>query len=570
MGKMAAFIKKHKILIIIVAVVVLLAAAYFISKNISKKAGASGGQAETTVQVMRGDISVTISGTGTVEPIARYDIIPLVKGNILEAPFEEGMQVKKDDLLYRIDDSDLSYNIRKSENNIKKMELSNQDTLKSAANQVVTAPADGRITSLTVREGEQVGNNSRLGEIVNDKRITALVPFHKTQADKIKPGQKAWLEIESYFWSIEGTVTYVSNTPVPVAGGGAVYNVEIEIENPGAFSEGMEVKGVVETAEGKVYSASTGTTSFAEKKSVFSQTSGKVKKLYVKENEWVKAGQKILEIENESIDNTIYKNSLDLEDAKLSLDALKKQLDDYYILSPTDGTVIKKYYKEGDTVNNTGGNVILMTVADLSKMVFTVDVDELDVAKVAVGQKVNVTADALPDVTFEGKVTNVAMEGKSQNGVTTYPVEITISEPGQLRPGMNVNAEILVQSKSNVLYLPVAAVTKMGGKTFVTLADDSGKEPPERAQALQGENRRPDGNKSAPGPQNARGRQLREVTVGINNDDYIEIVSGLNEGDVVYMPLASGTGAMQGGFGRPGGSMGFPGGPGGGTVIRMR
>jgi multidrug efflux pump subunit AcrA (membrane-fusion protein) len=82
----------------------------------------------------------------------------------------------------------------------------------------------------------------------------------------------------------------------------------------------------------------------------------------------VTKGQKILVLENDSLDNTIYRNSLDLKDAQIQLDSQIKQLDDYNILSPIDGVVVKKNYKEGDTINNASSNTILMAVEALERV----------------------------------------------------------------------------------------------------------------------------------------------------------------------------------------------------------
>lgn len=567
--------------------------AYYGYNRMTVAANAQNTAREMTAKVVRGNLEVVISGTGTVQPISSYDIVPLVKGNIINAPFEEGMEVKAGDLLYKIDDSDLSYNIEKAQNNIEKLKINNQESVDSMNNLVVYAPCDGRITNFTINEGEQIGNNSKIADVVDDKHITATIPYHGPQVEKIKVGQKAQLAVQDFMWYIDGEVKYVSNTAKPVAGGGALYNVEIEIDNPGAFAEGMEVTGIVKGPDGDIFGASQGTTRYSNNKPVFAQTAGKVKEVYVKNDEWVKAGQKILALKNDNLNNTIYKNSLDLKDLQLSLDAQKKQLNNYNILSPINGTVIKKYYKAGDTINNNNANTILMTVADMTKMVFTIDVDELDVAKVALGQKVNITADAIPDTNFSGEITSVAMVGNSQNGVTTYPVQVTIKAPGQLKPGMNVNAQILVESKKDVLYLPIAAVTKVGDKTFVYVKDEGtgnnlagidkqqgGQSPRKAPDDLQnGQQRAARRNENGSRRQDAitSGRQLREVVVGINNDNYIEIVSGLNEGETVYLPSVStnnNTGNNSGARNMPGGGMGFPGGgmgfPDGGASGRTR
>ena len=290
---------------------------------------------------------------------------------------------------------------------------------------------------------------------------------------------------------------------------------------------------------------------------------------------------------------------MDLKDLQYTLDSQMKELENYNIISPIDGVVIMKDAKVGDTVNNQSGNVILMTVADMSKMVFELAVDELDIAKVKVGQLASIEADALPNEKFEGRVTNISLEGNSQNGVTTYTVEITIDEPGNLKPGMNVNAEIMVEHKNDILYLPMAAITMIRNNAYVYLDSNDAQEAGQFGRRIsedtennegvagnagegespnfkmtdkerkqleekasenipeqQGKRRAPTGGGGVQQPNIQKdskkqqegveeqpeiiktndSRLMKRVEVGINNEDYIEIVSGLQEGDTVILP----------------------------------
>lgn len=575
--KLKKYIKKF---IIVVVIVAIAGAGVYFSLKIYSNRNVQTAVKEMTVKVTRGDIDVTLTGTGTVEPIARYDIVPLVTGSILSAPFEEGDKVKKGDLLYEIDSSDLSYNIKKAQNAIERLKINSQNVEENIRNMEVVAPCDGRITNLTVKEGEEVSSNKTIAEIVNDKQIIATVPYNQSQIKYIKVGQQAQILFPDLMQYIDGTVKWVSSTPKAGDGGYIQYDVEIVIDNPGAIAPGMEVTGIIKAENGDIVSPLNGTTGYYTEQAVLAKTSGKVKQVFVKNNEWVKAGQKILSIENDDLYDTVKTNSLEMEDSKISLDAQLKKLKDYNILSPIDGTVIKKYYKAGDTIGNSSDSKILMTVADLSKMVFTMDVDELDIAKVSVGQKVKVTADALPNEVFEGEVTNVSMEGETSNGVTIYPVEVTISEPGNLKPGMNVNAEIQVESKKDVLILPLSAITKVGNKSFVFVKTDGPAEG--QAEKRSGPRNVPDGAEGAVKVADAEkragsgrkdmaagGRRRVEVVVGVSNDEYIEIVSGLKEGDEVYLTSTStsqrnnnaerpgmpGGGGFMGGGGPPPGGM---------------
>lgn len=577
--------------------------AFYTYKTFFSRDNAQAGMREMTAKATRGDLSVSISGTGTVQPISRYDIVPLIKGNIISAPFDDGMNVKAGDLLYRIDDSDLSFNIEKSENNIEKMKMSNQTTFDSIEKLDVTSPVEGRISNFTLTAGDQVGSNSKIADIYDHKNLTTTISFNESQTKNIKVGQSAQVLVGQFLRYFDGTVKYVNYAPKPSSDGSALCDVEVSFESPGGLVEGMATSVVIRTDIGDITNTNTGVITYTNKKQIVAETSGKVKQVLVKDGEWVTVGQKLIVLDNDSLSTTSRKNTLDLKDAQLSLDAQKKQLNDYNILSPINGKVIKKYYKAGDTINNGNSSTILMTVADMTKMIFDISVDELDIAKVAVGQKVVVTADALPGTTFAGEVSSVLLEGKSSNGVTVYPVQVTIPAPGKLIPGMNVNAKIMVENKKNVLNIPMSAVTKLGNKAYVWVKagdsaagsqekavsgdryEASGLQPADSGSAdqarqqrrqsggTQGSSRQGGGTgfaaaSSSSNSASMEGRQRREVVIGINNDSSIEIVSGLSEGETVYLPSASSNSSSRSNTPNVmGGGMSFPG---GGGNVRIR
>ena len=130
---------------------------------------------------------------------------------------------------------------------------------------------------------------------------------------------------------------------------------------------------------------------------------------------------------------------------------------------------------------------------------------------VKIGQEVKVTIDAISDTEKEpiiGTVSEIALEGTSMNSVTTYPVTISLEGNDSIKMGMNCSAEIIIESKENILTIPVEAVTTREDKYFVTLEDGTEK----------------------------------EVETGIYDEDNIEIVSGLEEGQSVILPqLVKGT-----------------------------
>ena len=144
------------------------------------------------------------------------------------------------------------------------------------------------------------------------------------------------------------------------------------------------------------------------------------------------------------------------------------------------------------------------------------NIDELDISSVKVGQTVQISADAFENQEFTGKVTNVSLEGTSSNGVTYYPVTVTLDEVGGLLPGMNVDGTIIVDSAENALAVPADALQR-GNKVYVK--DDSVTEAQGRVPA---------------------GFREVKVETGLISSDYVEITSGdLQEGDVVYVAESS-------------------------------
>lgn len=554
----------NKIIIFLVVLIVGFGGYYGYNKWIANKVS-NNNQNQATVAVARGDLSVKISGTGTVRPIQRYEIVSLVTGTILSAPFEEGMQVKAGDLLYQFDNSDAYISIEKLKNSIAKFKLTDKQNEEEIKNLEVTAPFDGRIINFSVKEGDNIGG--KIADIVDDTKLVARVPFNASQVQKIQVGQDAQVIVAEYMQYIDGKVISKSSSGNPSSDGSILYNVEIEIKNGGALVPGTQVRAIAKTSQGDMISPTEGPLEYAKEQAIYAETSGIVKKVYVQNNERITAGQKILELENDDVLVNRDKNYLELQDLQLNLEQQQKELEDYRIVSPIDGIVVEKNAKAGDTINNKDNNV-LMVVADMSKMVFSMDIDELDISKVKIGQNVEVTADALPGKKFEGKVSNIAAEGQSSNGVTTYEVEVTIENYGELRSGMNVNAEILVQNKENVLYLPMAAVQKSKGKTFVFVKNSNdlkNTSVKNNTQTLKSSS------KQSEAATNVNDRIMKQVEVGINNDQYIEIVSGLTEGEEVLLPYtpsqlsSSNRNGMMGGIPGMGGMPREPGG-----TVRLR
>lgn len=217
------------------------------------------------------------------------------------------------------------------------------------------------------------------------------------------------------------------------------------------------------------------------------------------------------------------------------------------IVAPADGTITSISVQAGDRA---AAGKAVAHITNYSDLQTVIQVDELDIPKVQVGQNVTLKVNSFPDASYTGKVTDVAKEGTVSNGVSSFNVTIHIDNPKDLKIGMTAEASILTDSKDNVLYVPVEAVHTQENQKFVLVQSSSSSN-------------------------NKESMQRKVVKTGIHNEDAVEITEGLQEGEHVQLPMAvQGNGAnntnnkQRGFMMSPGGGMG--GGFGGGGMNRNR
>ena len=462
-----------------------------------------------TKEIKYGSINVQISGDGVIEPLERYDITPLVYGNIEECNFNETDLVKKDDVLYKFESFTVENSIKKLENNLQKL-LINQDKLKKDLKKVnVVAPHSGRLSGFNIKKGENVSSMA-VAQIIDDSYYTAQVFFNKSQIEKMYIGQEAVVVIPDVMAGDKGNITKISDSFIPQTNGVSLYSVEITINKKLSITEGTGAYAIIDG----IQSVGNGKIKEFERYSVVPEISGKVKEVYFCNNDYVTQGQTLFVLDDENYLRQIKDGEIDIENARLSLEATKKDLEDYSVKSPIDGVVLSKEYKAGDSINSNYKGTSLMVVANMSKVKFDMEIDELDIAKVKKGQDVEVTADALVGETFLGKVTSVAAEGTSVNGVTNYTVEVTIDEPRDLKSGMNVDAIIIIEKKDDVLLVPSLAINKEGNKYYVNVYSKDTEQ-----------------------------SERRYIEVGVSDSQNVEVLSGLSEGEQVLSNSSSGLGS---------------------------
>ena len=499
----------------------------------------------TTAAVERRDITAEITGSGSLEAANSYSVTSLVDGTILADYFEEGDQVDEDTVLYDIDSSDMASSLEQSEISLSQAQRSYNNKLKDLADLTVTAPKAGQVVDIAVEAGDDVSAGQTVATIRDSDTMTLKVPFLADEAAGFYVGQSAQVTLDSTFEVLNGTVTEVSGVDQVLTGNVIVRDVTIQVSNPGGLSTSQTGSATVDGCA----SASGGSFSYLAERSVTAEVSGTVASIHVSEGDRLSQGGAILTLTSDNLEDELQSAAEALRNAELSLESRYDQLDNYTITSPISGTVIDKNYNAGENIE-TGQT--LCSIYDLSYLTLTLNVDELDISNIQVGQQVLITAEAVEGRTYTGVVTKVSVAGTSSSGTTTYPVTIRIDETDGLLPGMNVDATITLDSAGGVLAIPSAALNR--GNTVLVTADS-----PSAANGTLMEGIGGDSEQYYSVP----------VEVGVSDDSYIEIISGLQEGDTVaYIPTtSSGSFEMGSMMMIPGGGMGsvtISGGPGGG------
>ena len=498
--------KKKRWLKILIVLVVVAAVVVGCVSNMTKNVNNQLSSSYLVATAARQDLTVSVSGTATLQPADSYNVTTLLSGDIVSAPFEEGDLVAKDTLLYTMDSSDAQDSMDRAQISVQQAQLAYQQAQEALH---PTATISGTVSEIYVHNGESVNAGAQLAKIVANTELSIDFLFPFAAPSDFYVGQSATVFVDGYAGSQMGTVTYVSNSSAITSNGKQAVSVRVRLNNPGAVSDAVTASAVI----GNYSSYGQSPVSMPASTIVYAAGSGTVNDFTKLAGSTVTKGEVLCTVESETIRDQIENARLSLQSAQLSASTAADSVDDYNIKSPISGTVIEKNFKAGDKVDGASSGT-LAVIYDLSYLKLEMAVAELDIGKVEVGQRVEITADALEGQTFEGVVDKVSINGTTTNGFTNYPVTIIIEDYGDLKPGMNVSAEIIGEEIPNALCIPVDAVDR--GNTVTV---------------------------PGPGALNEDGTavvditklETKEVTLGRSDDEYVEVTGGLEAGDVVLI-----------------------------------
>ena len=508
--KVAAFFRKNWKWMVPVACVAVLGGWFILRPDRAQDANVDVSYVQTTPE--KRDLSNSLSGTGTLNPANTYNVKSLVAGKVLTSTIEEGDIVEEGTVLYTVDASDATTKAEQASITLQQAQRSYDKTVDR---QYVRAEVAGVVATLKVAKGDEVTSGQEVAVIRDSSKMVLQLEFPAADAAAFSVGQSADVTLDGTFETLTGTVTAVTGTDALSTGNLLTRTVTITVRNAGGLTTAQAATATING----VSCIAAKCFEYQAERTLTTLAAGTVTAINVQEGGAVNKDDIVLQISGEDLTEAIQSAAETLRSAELNMDNLQEAMNNYTVTSPISGTIIEKNAKAGDALT---AGADLCTIYDLSYLVMVINVDELQVSDVSVGQSVQVTADAVPDKTYTGTVTRVSMKGASNGGTTTYPVTVRIDETEGLRPGMNANAEIVIAEAKNALAVPNAAIVR-GGYVLVT------KDSPSAANA--------DPDMIAP-----EGYVYVPVKIGVSDDDYTQIISGVTGNDTVaYDPSSVST-----------------------------
>jgi HlyD family secretion protein len=516
--------------------IILLIIGYFVYPRIFKKESLR----YVLGEVQRGSLEIKVSGSGEIIPIEEINVKSKVGGEVIFLNVKEGDKVYQGQVLAKIDSRNLEKTIKDQEILIKNLELAiesaklnlqklnfqYQNTLRGddynkALNQGISILTDFYsfypifIEDLRkiyfYKDFENYDNNLKYYESYNPSFVG------KTQKLEFNYNilRTKYVELSDNFKNIsiqnEAKEKIIKDS----------YNLVLanyDLVNEGRemiryLKEDLTLKNATHEKENIINNHFQKLTNYLNSLAQYKQN---LLDVISKINSYHDVVDNY-EFDKKNLELSIKQKEIDLEQAKKKLDDLKEDLNDYYITAPLSGILSTLNIKKGDLI---ASNQIIGTIITNQKIA-KISLNEIDAAKVKVGQIAILTFDALPDLRIKGKVIEISPVGKEEQGVASYDVKISLEkENREIKPGMSVNAEIIVDRKENVLLVPNSAIKsdKMGKYVEVVKNYEI-----ERKKLFE----------SVAISQNLI--EKRYIKPGISNDEFTEVLEGLEEGEIIIV-----------------------------------
>ncbi len=498
------------VLIVVLVVALALGAGVFYLRQQVDAQFASELAEVLSYEVTTGTISTVVSGSGTLTQVDLESLTVPAGVDITEITVSAGDTVETGDVLATVDMSSVMTALADLQAELDDLDDEISDAKGDEVSSTITAGISGRVKLLYAESGTDVSacmaENGALAVLSLDGYMAVDI-----QTDALSRGDTVTVILddgEEYTGTVESAVN--GSATILLTDNGPAYGQTATV-----YTEGGS-----EAGSGTLYIHSPlSITGYA----------GTVSRVYVSENTKVYSTTTLFYLTDTSFSanyDTLLRNRETLEEELLELLTIYR---DGAVLSPMDGMVSSIDYTSSSA---TGSATSLLTLYPNISMSVTIGVDETDILSLEVGQEAEVVVSSVSDDTLTGVVTEISQEASTSTGVTQYSAVITLDKVDGMLAGMTASVDVKIEGVDDALIIPLEALHQTSAIYYVYTSYD------EESGEYGG---------------------MVEVTTGMQNSSYVEILSGLSEGDTVYYTEETTTFSF-GGMGNFSGSSDFSGG----------
>ena len=487
-------LRRRKVLrtvLITIAVIaaILITTVIVLTRKVEKRFAAAAAEVQS-YQVTTGTIHTIVSGTGVLTEEDLEEITVPSGVEITEVVVDAGDTVRKGDLLATVDLATVMTSLTSLQDQMNDLDKDINAAKGDKASTQISAGVSGRVKIIHAEAGDDVSlcmaEHGALAVLSLDGFMAADL-----ETDKLSKGDLVSVTRDNGT-VLEGKVSSAAGgkATVLVTDNGPMYDEEISVST----ADGT----VIGTAKLYIHNP-LGVTGYA----------GTVSTVTAKENAAVSNGSPLFTLKNTSFSanyDTLLRNRADLEEILLELLTLYR---DGALLAPMDGVISTVEFDDSADATYTaasGETNVLTLYPDLA-MTITIGVDETDILALKEDQEAEITVSSVGEEIYPGTVSDISKVADTSTGVTQYSAEIFLDKASGMLPGMTAEVDVKIQGTENALIIPVEALHQTSTGSFVYTSYD------EETQRYGGR---------------------VDVVPGMQNDNYAEILSGLQEGDTVY------------------------------------
>lgn len=486
-------LRKRKIIrnvVIIIAVIALILVAVVVRlrKNVEERFAAEIADV-LDYRVTTGTIHTTVSGTGVLAEVDVEQLTVPVGVTVNEIEVDPGDTVQQGDLLATVDMATVMTTLSSLQDQLGDLDKDINAAKGETVSSTVTAGVTGRVKRVFAEKNMDVSSCMAQHGALAVLSLDGYMALD-LDTDKLSKGDTVTVT-RSDGAALEGKVDAVAGTKVTV----------LVTDNGPKFDEEVTVtaKDGADLGKAKLYIHNPlAVTGYA----------GTVSGVSAKENGWVSSTSTLFTLKNTSFSanyDTLLRDRGELEEDLLGLLTIYR---DGAILAPMDGSISSvDLDPDSDTYLTNEDGMLVLSLYPNAEMSITIGIDETDILALEEGQEVQVTVDSVGEDVFTGQVTGINKVADISTGVTQYSAEITVPRAAGMLAGMTADVDVRIEGVEDAIIIPLDALHQTSAISFVYTTYD-------------------------PETQQYGGR--KEVTIGMQNDDYVEILSGLELGETVY------------------------------------